>query len=78
MAKDRRQSRYLAANLLNTFTPGTNDTDMASMLGVSRSCVVQWRTRRTEICEYRADKYAIKLGFHPFEVWNNWLDEVNA
>lgn len=76
MAKDRRQSRYLAANLLNTFTPGTNDTDMASMLGISRSCVVRWRTGFQTIREYQADTYAIRLGFHPAEIWTNWLDDA--
>ena len=78
MARERKQLKYPAVNLLNTFSLDTKDTDMANMLGISRSCVVQWRKRKTEICEYKADKYAIKLGFHPFEVWNTWLDEVNA
>jgi hypothetical protein len=49
---------------------------MAEILGVSRSCVVRWRTRQSEINEFQADKFAIKLGMHPFEVWHNWLDDA--
>ena len=77
MARNRiKRLKYPAANLLNTFSPDTNDIDMASMLGVSRSCVVRWRTRQSEFGEYQADEYAIKLGMHPFEVWHNWLDDA--
>jgi len=71
-----RQFKYPAAKLLDTFSPDTNDIEMAEMLGVSRSCVVRWRTRHSELGEYRADYYAIKLGLHPFEVWHNWLDDA--
>ncbi len=76
MATQPKQHRYPAINLLNTFTPGTNAQEMADMLGISRSCVVRWRTGFQTICEYQADTYAVKLGFHPAEIWHNWLDDA--
>lgn len=76
MATKPKQHRYPAINLLATFTAGTNDQEMADMLGISRSCVVRWRTGFHTIREYEADRYAIHLGFHPAEIWYNWLDDA--
>ena len=76
MATQPKQHRYPAINLLATFTAGTNDQEMADMLGISRSCVVRWRTGFQTIREYEADRYAIRLGFHPAEIWTNWLDDA--
>ena len=76
MATQPKQHRYPAINLLNTFTPGTNAQEMADMLGIGRSSVVRWRTGFHTIREYEADRYAIKLGFHPAEIWHNWLDDA--
>jgi hypothetical protein len=76
MATQPKQHRYPAINLLATFTAGTNDQEMADMLGISRSCVVRWRTGYAVIREYQADAYAIRLGFHPAELWTNWLDDA--
>ena len=76
MATQPKQHRYPAINLLATFTAGTNDQEMADMLGISRSCVVRWRTGYAVIREYQADAYAIRLGFHPAEIWHNWLDDA--
>ena len=79
MARNRiKRLKYPAVKLLKTFSPDTNDIDMAEMLGVSRSCVVRWRLRQSEINEFQADKFAIKLGMHPFEVWHNWLDDATS
>ena len=76
MATQPKQNKYPAINLLNTFTPGTNDQEMANMLGISRSCVIRWRTFGKTLYEYQDDNYAIKLGFHPAEIWDNWLDDA--
>ena len=76
MATKLKQFRYPAINLLATFTAGTNDQEMADMLGISRSCVVSWRIVGKTLYEYQADTYAVKLGFHPAEIWHNWLDDA--
>ncbi|CAB4173423.1 hypothetical protein UFOVP943_5 [uncultured Caudovirales phage] len=76
MATQPKQHKYAAVNLLNTFTAGTNEQEMADMLGISRSCVVRWRTINKTLYEYQADMYAIRLGFHPAEIWHNWLDDA--
>jgi hypothetical protein len=76
MATKPKQFRYPAINLLATFTAGTCDQQMADRLGISRSCIVTWRTRHTTIREYEADRYAIRLGLHPVEVWNSWIDDA--
>jgi len=76
MATKPRQFRYPAINLLATFTAGTCDQDMADRLGISRSCVVSWRTGFQTIREYEADRYAIRLGYHPSEIWTNWIDDA--
>ena len=76
MATQPKQFRYPAINLLATFTAGTADQDVADLLGVARSSVVQWRTQNKTFGEYKADRYAIKLGFHPAQIWTSWIDDA--
>jgi len=47
----------------------------AELLGVTRSTMQRWaRTPTPMIVEWEADKYAVRLGKHPGELWDNWFD----
>jgi len=76
----KRNERYLPVQpLLKFFPPGTSDGMIADTFGIARTSIVRWRNQ-PNICinEYDADRYAITLGLHPIEIWDNWLqlDEI--
>lgn len=52
----------------------TTDADTAERLGVSVSTVRGWRQgRRVTLGLVLADRYAVRLGLHPANVWDDWL-----
>ena len=77
----KKNERYLSvAPLLAMFPTGTRDQLIADTFGVARSSITRWRTQpNIVINEYDADRYAITLGLHPIEIWDNWLhlDDIN-
>lgn len=75
----KKNERYLpVAPLLALFPPGTSVRLIAETFGISHPSVVRWRTQPDIVInEYDADRYAITLGLHPIEIWDNWLQLDN-
>jgi lambda repressor-like predicted transcriptional regulator len=48
---------------------------MADIFGLERATIVRWRNQDCKLTEYMADRYAIMLGKHPFEIWPEWFDD---
>ena len=46
---------------------------MASALDTDRGTVYQWIQHDTQISEWAADRYAVKLGMHPSQLWDDWF-----
>lgn len=65
--------RYLATQLVESFGSETSHISIGSALGVGRSTVYKWIQRQVRFNAYEADYYAIKLGLHPCEIWDDWF-----
>jgi hypothetical protein len=65
--------KYLATQLVESFGPETSHISIGSALGVGRSTVYKWIQRQVRFNAYEADHYAIKLGLHPCEIWDDWF-----
>ena len=61
--------------LIELWPPNTNAGIIAEALGVSRTTVSTWRNKGRALTIWQADKYAIKLGMHPQEIWTDWYDK---
>jgi hypothetical protein len=71
----RRQTRFfMAKELVALFGPETEVSTMAQSLNTCRYTVYKWIQNDVKISEWAADKYAVKLGLHPSEVWTDWFD----
>lgn len=64
---------YAATGLIDTFAPDTLTTIIASAFGVSRSTVHKWSYRKVRLSAFDADRYAVAIGLHPAEIWDNWF-----
>jgi plasmid maintenance system antidote protein VapI len=74
MSRKRRKVRFFpAANICNTFTKGTEFSVMASVLEMNRRTIHHWVNSGIQISEWDADRYAVKLGLHPSEIWDDWF-----
>ena len=60
--------------LLAEWTTGTSAKLIAEVLGVERATICRWRNDKVNFDIWSADKYAIKLGKHPAQIWTNWYD----
>lgn len=77
MKKKRRKSMrwvFPATALLDQFEEGTWANHIGEQLGIGRSNIQRWREGKTFFDPYTADRYAIKLGKHPSQIWPNWFD----
>ncbi len=76
MKRKKRTNRWCfpATALLKQFEEGAFASSIAGQLGVTRTRVQQWRKGETRFDPYQADKFAIKLGKHPSEIWTDWFD----
>jgi len=75
--KPRRKPRrwcFPATALLEQFEEGTWANHIAERLGTTRATIQRWRMGNTMLDPYEADKFAIKLGKHPGNIWPNWFD----
>ena len=72
-----RARNFPAYRLVKAFSPETEVRQIADILGTSRHTVYKWLHNRLEISEWAADKYAVKLGMHPSEVWPDWFDHAS-
>jgi len=71
----RKNLKYFPVEpLLALFPDGMGDRVIAEQFGVSRTIVNRWRHNPScAIDEYTADRYAIMLGMHPIEIWQDWI-----
>lgn len=72
-------TRYPIAPLLEILTDRGADTErtIAELLDVSRR-TVRDHTDRGYLWWITADEYACRLGFHPSEIWPDWLTADTA
>lgn len=71
----RRETKYfLAKDLIRFFGPNYEISLMAENLDTCRYTLYKWIQNDVQISEWAADKYAIKLGLHPSEIWTDWFD----
>lgn len=63
-----------AKALLDQFEQGTWANVIAEALGTTRATIQRWRGTETNLDPYTADKYAIRLGKHPSQIWPEWFD----
>jgi hypothetical protein len=73
MTRKRRARFFPAVNICGAFNKGTHVSVMASALDTDRGTVYQWIQSNTQISEWAADRYAVKLGLHPSEIWDDWF-----
>jgi hypothetical protein len=65
--------KYLATEIIKTFGPEASHTYIAEILDIGRSTIYKWIERQIRFNVYEADRYAIKLGLHPCEIWDDWF-----
>jgi hypothetical protein len=70
--KNKPLRRYPATKLLERIKG--HDTYIANLLGVRRVTVVRWRSENSDLTCWMADEYAIRAGYHPAQIWPDWLD----
>jgi transposase-like protein len=68
------QPKYPAHQLIQLFPADTWASQIAQSFDVSPETIRRWRNPRTTLTQWEADRYAIKLGKHPSEIWVNWFD----
>jgi plasmid maintenance system antidote protein VapI len=64
---------FPAKELVKKFDPNTSVMTIAQALDMKRSTVYKWFQNDTMITQWAADRYAVKLGLHPSEVWLDWF-----
>lgn len=70
--------KYPAIRLVEQFPPETTAGFMAEFFGLGRATIVRWRNRDCKLSESQADRYAVQLGKHPFEIWPEWFDDYKV
>ena len=70
----RATKTFMAKDLLTFFDSETEVTVMAEMLETCRYTLYKWMQNDVMISEWAADRYAIKMGVHPSEVWSDWFE----
>jgi hypothetical protein len=71
--KKHPQPRYPAHQLVNIFGD-MSTTQIAIKFGVNRMSISRWRNPKTMLNQWEADRYAIRIGKHPSEIWADWFD----
>jgi hypothetical protein len=67
---------FPAKQLIKLWPPDTHASLLADVFGVSRGTIVRWRNEEdAAFTLWQADKYAIKIGMHPQEIWTDWYDK---
>ena len=72
--KPRAIKFFLAKDLITFFGQETEVTTMAESLDTCRYTLYKWMQNDVKINEWAADRYAIRLGLHPSEIWTDWFD----
>ena len=73
MTRKRRVRFFPAVNICSAFNNGTHISVMASALETDRRTVYHWINSDIQISEWAADRYAVKLGMHPSQLWDDWF-----
>lgn len=47
---------------------------MAESLDTCRYTLYKWMQNDVKINEWAADRYAVRMGLHPSEIWTDWFD----
>lgn len=69
---------FSAMKLIESFNPDTSHISIGEAFGLSRSTIYKWQQRKIMLSVWQADKYAIKIGLHPSEVWHDWFELENT
>jgi hypothetical protein len=64
---------FPAVAILDKFGDADSLPAIAEKLGTDRTTVHHWRWYDTRISVWAADRYAVRLGFHPSEIWTDWF-----
>jgi len=64
---------FPAVAILDKLGAEESHSSVAEKLGTERTTVYHWRWYNTQLSPWAADKYAVKLGFHPSEIWADWF-----
>lgn len=72
--KAKNTWRFPAATLLAEWHSGTSAHLIAEVLGVDRASISRWRNADVNFDVWNADRYAVKLGKHPSQIWKDWYD----
>jgi len=68
------QPKYQAHQLIKLFPATFTSSEIAKRFRVDSQTVRRWRNPDTTFSSWEADRYAIKLGKHPSEIWVDWFD----
>lgn len=66
--------KFPAINLINKYGSDLDDVVLAEVFGVNRTAIARWRHENICLSAYQADTYAIKVGWHPSSVWDDWME----
>jgi hypothetical protein len=66
---------FPARNLLEKLGIDQDASLLAEIVGVERHTIVRWRNAGSNFTWFQADEIAVRLGYHPMEIWPNWIDE---
>ena len=67
---------YPAKKLVELWPPNTTASLLAEVFGVTRTTIQRWKNdKEAALTIWQADKYAIKIGMHPQEIWTDWYDK---
>lgn len=72
--RQRPRTRYRALSLIEVSGKNLNHGQIADLFRVTRSTVARWSNPRCTLSEWDADRYAVKIGKHPSEIWTDWFD----
>ena len=70
---NKGKHRYPAAPLLAVFAD-LSAAEIAGRFGVDRNTIVRWRRPGYMFNQWDADRYAVMLGKHPGEIWEDWFN----
>lgn len=69
-----KHRRYPVAPLLHIFGE-LSSREIQERYGIHPTTVNRWRNQpTTQIIEWEADRFAVQLGRHPGELWEDWFN----
>jgi hypothetical protein len=71
--KKLAQPKYPAHQLVATYSE-LSSMRIATIFGVNRVTAQRWRNPKTMLNQWEADRYAVRIGKHPSQIWPEWFD----